>query len=547
MELHRAEILTQRRRSYAPIPTIRPTMSTDENDVRTIKGSKPAHRKLSPLERCQNALRVKSPEDLAFEKNNWQVNLLRYAVVLWQNTLGNDVTRRASSLTYTTILSLFPVFVLLIAMGSFFFTPERQNELIYFIQEKIYPSAQPSEVAPETSEVAGPSEGERGEREANISSLRTFISDRADTFRKSAAGIGFMGFVAMLIAAWALYAAIENAIDSTWSGRAKRSMKRTFMTFTTLLVVAPVVLAASLTVSTVGVTARGAGEAAAIVPPTTGGDSKSALGNNVPGWLQKFGSSAVGGVAKAYESVLLLVPISINILFITSAYMFIPQVRVRWRCALLGGIVAGIMWEISKMGFGAYVFNSALRKEIFLSLGAVPIFLVWLYISWMVFLLGNEVAYTTQNFRKLAYQSFFRRPHTTLDGMLFVATLYLVQKNFEECNGPLNQQAVTMDLNLNPAETLEIVSRLMADGLILRSEKPVGLIPGRPADKVLLRDVVALGCDARELSASSHAFGDSMISPLVKLQSRLLGVLETESLAEFMKSPAANSQPTEQT
>jgi hypothetical protein len=104
-----------------------------------------------------------------------------------------------------------------------------------------------------------------------------------------------------------------------------------------------------------------------------------------PTWLKSFGNSAIGSVAKAYESVLPIVPITINILFITSAYIFIPQVRVRWKCALLGGVVSGVMWEISKMGFGAYVFNSALRREIFLSLGAVPIFLVWLYISWVVF------------------------------------------------------------------------------------------------------------------------------------------------------------------
>lgn len=525
-----------------PIQTIRPIMSSDENDVRTSKSPK-VTRKLTPLERCQNALRVKSPEDLAFEKNNWQVNLLRYAIVLWQNTMGNDVTRRASSLTYTTILSLFPVFVLLIAMGSFFFTPERQNELIFYIQEKIYPSVQTDEVVETTEEGHTPdlAREDAGDKQANISSLRTFISDRADTFRKSAAGIGFMGFVAMLLAAWALYAAIENAIDSTWSGRAKRSMKRTFMTFTTLLVVAPVVIAASLTVSTLSVTARGAAEGDGA---SDGAEVATSAGimDKSPTWLKSFGNSAIGSVAKAYESVLPIVPITINILFITSAYIFIPQVRVRWKCALLGGVVSGVMWEISKMGFGAYVFNSALRREIFLSLGAVPIFLVWLYISWVVFLLGNEVAFTTQNFKKLAYQSFFRRPHTTLDGKLFVATLFMVQKHYEDCNGPLNQQLVAMDLNLSPAETLEIVSRLIADGLLLRTEKPTGLIPGRPADKILLRDVIALGCDARELSASSNSFGDSMTSPLVRLQSRLLDVVDSESLAEFMASPAASPQ-----
>jgi len=534
MDFHPADDLDKSGANiHRPIPTIRQTMSTDENEVLASKAPKVTS-KLPLLERCQNALRVKSPEDLAFEKNNWKINLLRYVIVLWQNTLGNDVTRRASSLTYTTILSLFPVFVLLIAMGSFFFTPERQNELIYYIQEKIYPSVQ----ADETTEDRP---NEPGEREANISSLRTFISDRADTFRKSAAGIGFMGFVAMLVAAWALYAAIENAIDSTWSGRAKRSMKRTFMTFTTLLVIAPVVIAASLTVSTVSVTARGAAEGAEI---ETEVGASGGLMEKSPGWLKSFGNSAIGNAARAYESVLPIIPITINILFITSAYIFIPQVRVRWKCALLGGVVSGIMWEISKMGFGAYVFNSALRKEIFLSLGAVPIFLVWLYISWVVFLLGNEVAYTTQNFKKLAYQSFFRRPHTTLDGKLFVASLFLVQRHYDECKGPMNQQVLALDLNLNPAEALEIVSRLIAEGLLLRTEKPAGLIPGRPAEKILLRDILALGCDARELSAVSDSFGESTSSPLVRLQSRLLDVINTESLAEFMARPQASPQST---
>lgn len=482
--------------------------------------------------RLREWLAVDSPSDLLFRGEAIRANLVRYLAVLAKNLAVNNVTRRASSLTYTSILSLFPMFVLVLAMASFFFTPERQDQFIEFIQAKVYPSERGvdltsgGEVSPEASE--------------NIRNLRSFISERANSFRKSAAGIGFAGFAAMLLAAGIMFAAVEDALDATWSKGHKKSFKRTIMTFMTALVITPILIVASLTVSTVAISTREgeqlAEKAAAVAADPSAPAAMRAV--KPPGFLDKFQKSAVGTVAMAYESVLPVVPIVINILFIAGAYVFIPQAAVRFKFALIGGAVAAILWEASKVGFAYYVFASTVRREIFFSLGAVPIFLIWIYITWVVFLLGSEIAFTAQNFRRLAFDMFHTRRHTVIDGKLFVAAALIVARRFKEGEGPIREGLLAFRLGLGSDEADELFRRMVAAGILIRSEKPAGFALARPAESLQVADVLGLGCNATSLVAGHADLDADSSRSLVDLQSAVARSLDGLTIAAMLAPPA---------
>ncbi len=487
--------------------------------------------------RLRDWLAVTAPSDLMFHRGSIATNLARYAVVLVKNVMANNVTRRASSLTYTSILSLFPMFVLVLAMASFFFTPERQDQFIEYLQSKVYPSERGvdltsgGQVSPEAAE--------------NIRNLRTFITERANNFRKSAAGIGFAGFAAMLLAAGIMFAAVEDALDATWSKGHRKSFKRTIMTFMTALVVTPILIVASITVSTVAISARESEQLAQQTLQATSDPGAPAAMRAVktPGFLEKFQNSAVGTVATAYESVLPVIPILINVLFIAGAYVFIPQASVRFKFALLGGLVAAILWEASKLGFASYVFASSLRREIFFSLGAVPIFLIWIYITWVVFLLGSEIAFTAQNYRRLAYDAFHVRQHTILDGKLFVAAALIVAQRFASGEGPLREGILAHRLGLAAAESDELIRRMLDAGILIHTDKPAGVALARPADALRVSDLLALGCDARSLAAGHADLDAASARCLVDLQSSVAKSLDGMTIAGMLSPPVKEATP----
>jgi membrane protein len=77
-------------------------------------------------------------------------------------------------------------------------------------------------------------------------------------------------------------------------------------------------------------------------------------------------------------------------------YRLMPNARVQFRAALGGALIAAVIWEISKWGFKLYVDKAVSYSALYGSLGLIPLFLLWLYLTWLVILFGLEVAYVVQ-------------------------------------------------------------------------------------------------------------------------------------------------------
>jgi len=81
-------------------------------------------------------------------------------------------------------------------------------------------------------------------------------------------------------------------------------------------------------------------------------------------------------------------------------YLFIPNTRVRFKSALLAGIIGGTLWQVAGWGFSLYTSRVVAYSAVYSSLGIIPIFLFWIFISWFLFFLGAEICFYHQN---LAY------------------------------------------------------------------------------------------------------------------------------------------------
>ena len=86
-------------------------------------------------------------------------------------------------------------------------------------------------------------------------------------------------------------------------------------------------------------------------------------------------------------------------------YTFMPNIKVNLRAAIVGGIFGGTLWQISQWGYVNFQIGVAKYNAIYGTMAALPILMVWIYVSWMIVLLGLEVTYAWQNLRNLRQEA----------------------------------------------------------------------------------------------------------------------------------------------
>ena len=87
-------------------------------------------------------------------------------------------------------------------------------------------------------------------------------------------------------------------------------------------------------------------------------------------------------------------PTTTGVLILTLLYVLVPVRRVPWRAALVGGMLAAIAFDIAKSGFAFYIKHAPTYEIIYGTIAALPIFLIWVYLSWMIVLVGAAISAT---------------------------------------------------------------------------------------------------------------------------------------------------------
>src|SRR5215831_16509221 len=250
----------------------------------------------------------------------------------------------SGALSYTTLVSLVPLGV--IALGSLssfpIFAPVR-DQLLRLVLENFVPSI--------------------GEQAAWW--FRAFADSATQTTAIGAAGIAATSIL--------LLVTVEDQLNLIWRVTAPRPWVQRLLAYWTLITLGPLLIGISLSLSTYfEIAARQAG-----------------FGQQALAW---FASSWLHGLARA-------VPALLEFLALTLLYGLIPNCAVRWRDGALGALVATLAIEILKIGFSIYIGATSFYSTVYGALAVIPIFLLWMYISWMAVLLGAVVAAALPNWR----------------------------------------------------------------------------------------------------------------------------------------------------
>ncbi len=251
------------------------------------------------------------------------------AVVLdtWTQMQECQLPSIASSLAYTTLLSIIPLLAVSFSIFKAFGGMEKLYETIEpFILDNLA----------------------EGVSDEAMIQVRLFISNI------HAGAVGGIGIVGLLFTCMALLTSADTAIQRVWKVVDRRKFFHRMTSYWFFITLGPV---------------------AASVALGFAGSSQSGLGRLIP-------SGVIGT---------LLVTA-----FFFGIYKWVPNRRVHWRPALIGGAFAAIGFQLAKVGYGLYVKHVVNYDKIYGSLGAIPIFLIWIYVMWLVVLTGSALSAALQ-------------------------------------------------------------------------------------------------------------------------------------------------------
>jgi membrane protein len=318
-------------------------------------------------------------------------SFLRFVLRRWNEDRCPQI---AGSLTFTTLLSLVPVFAIGVAvLSSWSLFQDVMAKFKTFLLLNLAP------------EVAG-----------------TIITEYMPKFAHNAHRLTGYGIAAVLVLAVWLLLIIDKSLNSIWRVRRSRPYWVMILAYTALILAAPVMIFASVSITT---------------------------------YIMTLSSDVVSG-GSAHIVWLRLVPTITTTIAFTLLYMILPHRHVPFKHALLGGFVAAVLFETAKVGFAFYVRLSPTYGRLYGTFAALPLFLVWIYYSWMVILFGAELTAATQFWHKRLWKQ-PQRP-----AMRLVEALALADA-LRAADGPLSFDELQKRTHL-PAEEVEETLTQMLEG-----------------------------------------------------------------------------------
>jgi membrane protein len=187
-------------------------------------------------------------------------------------------------------------------------------------------------------------------------------------------------------------------------------------------------------------------------------------------------------------------PLLIQFLALFLVNWLLPNVRVRWFAALAGSLATGFALEGLKWGFVHFARQAVLSSYggVYGPLALVPLMLLWIYVSWWLVLFGAEVAHAIQNLRLLEAEERRRNDDEPINGLVAAQMLAAVAADFESGGHGVDRATLSRNFGLSVEAVEHIAARLRARGLLAQvAGDREGFIPGRPADRIPLEEVLS--------------------------------------------------------
>lgn len=436
-----------------------------------------------------------------------------------------QLDRTAAALTYRTLFSLTPILVIGLAVIGAFATPDQISETVgkflrfagvsnivvgdtaptgtdlpeglIFGKPELPVSANPFETVGDITVLKEP----QGELTKPPPGLEQWITDlvarvRGLPFRT----IGLVGLGVLIYGAISMLVEIERAFNGIYHAPSGRNWLKRITLYWTLITLGTIGLVATFYVQEV-------------------------LTTFVDQLLQQDLLSGVRGPGLRIVAYAITVLISTALLLIV--YTTVPNTRVAFGPALVGAFFAALVFEASKWGFTQYLKFSAGYSRFYGSLALLPLFMLWVYLTWLIVLVGLQLAYSMQSFRQavdIARQGGVRGLRTAaallglapearrdpgfVDPASVLAIMCIVGERYAR-GTPADATEIARQTGINEAVLEEILRKLIRDRLLLKVDDGDrdAFAPGRPLEVLTAAEVLRAGealCNDLAISGDRH-------------------------------------------
>jgi len=362
------------------------------------------------------------------------VFIARVLHMLVRELLGGQLNLRAMSLVYTTLLSVVPLLAVSFSVLKGFGVHTRIEPFLYELMSPL---------------------GSQGVEVANR--LVGFV----DNIRVGV--LGSVGFAFLIYTVISLLQKIESAFNFAWQVDRMRTISQRFSSYLSVVLIGPVLIFSAI------------GLAAAIL--------NSELAQRLIS-IEPLGSLIV------YSG--RLVPYFLVCLAFTFVYMFIPNTRVQLRAALVGGVIGGALWATAGWGFATFIASSSKYAAIYSSFAILILLLIWLYLSWLIMLVGSQIAYFVQYPKYMTLHRVRFVLSNRVRERLALQIMYLAGYNFYHGVQPWNLDALVERLGLPGEPVHRVIEILVNAGYLIEitSEEPPVYLPVHDIETMQLADLL---------------------------------------------------------
>ena len=418
------------------------------------------------------------------EATSWWVQAKENSGFIIQRLIQRKLTQIASSLTFTTILAIVPLLAVVLALFTAFpLFNEFRDALQGFLTTNLMP-----EVVSEN------------------------IMDYLNTFAAKASSLTAIGSLFLIVTSIMLLSTIDQTFNDIWLVTEKRPIAQRILVYWAIVSLGPILGGASLWASSV---------------------------------LATESMGYIGDLSAIVSFSLALFPFLVTVLAFTALFVYVPNRKVRWGDALAGALATTIALEILKRGFAFYITQFPTYTLIYGAFAIVPIFLMWIYLSWLVVLLGASLAAILPSLRHRKWTS------TQYAGAPFinaVSILNLLWQQRRQAPIGLTLPQISQALKRDAAELNPLLTTLKEGNYVvntLEKDEERWVLACDPAITPLAPLVDSLCIDRRQASSSTTQSIMALISatlahPAMNLKTLLENPDKLVSFGEQLQQQTQN-------
>jgi membrane protein len=394
------------------------------------------------------------------------VERVRVFVQFWEivvtGFINNRCPVRATAMAYTTLLALIPMLAVAASISTGILKSQGEAPIEWAVDSLVRQMAPEVDDASLQTNTGTLTEEQRQKLRELAESvdrdrIARYIKDSLNNVESGSLGV--TGMVGLIVVAILLFSTIEATFNDIWGVNRGRSWVARVVQYWATVTLGP------------------------LIPIVVFSFNVGSSLDSVQAWMDR---NHLGFISQfAIERLAPLAVLSFGFAFF---YQLMPNTKVRWTAALVGGVTGGLLWNLNSLLSVLFVSKVVTQAKIYGSLAMIPVFLFGLYLSWLILLFGAQVAYAFQN--RVAYLQEKEAQRINFLGREYLALriMTLIAQRFDDFKGGAPS---VIDI----AHALRVSTRLVDD--ILKSMAAAGLVMetvGRETGHTLTRPLEKISC-----------------------------------------------------